>query len=193
MYRSANTVRVVVVAAVLVPLLLAANSPLLEWRDPVYIVAGFAGVIAMVLLLLQPMLATGQIPGIGRIQCRRAHRFIGVALVLSIIVHVAGLWLTSPPDVIDALLFNSATPFSVWGVIAMWGVFFTSVLAATRKKVFMTLYTWKIAHRTLAVVIVAGTVIHAILIEGTMETVSKYALCVLLLWVTFMAIVKPGR
>jgi hypothetical protein len=33
----------------------------------------------------------------------------------------------------------------------------------------------------LAIVIVAGSVVHAILIEGTMETISKAALCALVL------------
>jgi predicted ferric reductase len=44
--------------------------------------------------------------------------------------------------------------------------------------------TWRIAHTLLAIVIVAATVAHAILIEGTMETVSKAALCVLVLAAT---------
>jgi hypothetical protein len=33
----------------------------------------------------------------------------------------------------------------------------------------------------LAIVIVAGSVVHAMLIEGTMETISKAALCALVL------------
>ena len=37
---------------------------------------------------------------------------------------------------------------------------------------------------SLAVVIVAGSVVHAMLIEGTMETVSKAALCALVLAAT---------
>ena len=36
----------------------------------------------------------------------------------------------------------------------------------------------------LAVVIVVGSVVHGILIEGTMETMSKAALCVLVLAAT---------
>jgi len=44
--------------------------------------------------------------------------------------------------------------------------------------------TWRIAHISLAIVIVAGTVVHAILIEGAMETVSKAALCALVLAAT---------
>ena len=41
----------VFVLAILIPLGVAATSPLLAWREPIYIVAGFAGVLAMGLLL----------------------------------------------------------------------------------------------------------------------------------------------
>ncbi|WP_375573420.1 hypothetical protein ABWH93_09110 [Seohaeicola saemankumensis] len=41
------------------PLAIAATSPLLAWRQPVYIIAGFAGVVGMALILLQPLLAAG--------------------------------------------------------------------------------------------------------------------------------------
>jgi hypothetical protein len=37
---------------------------------------------------------------------------------------------------------------------------------------------------SLAVVIVVGTVVHSILVEGAMETVSKAALCALVLAAT---------
>jgi hypothetical protein len=44
--------------------------------------------------------------------------------------------------------------------------------------------TWRIAHTGLAIVIVAATVLHATLIEGAMETVSKAALCILVVAAT---------
>ena len=43
-------------AAVFVPIAAAAASPLLEWRGPVYILAGFAGIIALGFMLVQPLL-----------------------------------------------------------------------------------------------------------------------------------------
>ena len=49
-----------VVAALIVPFALAAMSPYLAWRGPAYIIAGFAGIIAMGLLFLQPLLAGGR-------------------------------------------------------------------------------------------------------------------------------------
>ncbi|WP_291003431.1 ferric reductase-like transmembrane domain-containing protein [Hoeflea sp.] len=176
-----------VTAAIAVPIAAAAMSPLLQWRDPVYIIASFAGIIAMALLLLQPLLAGGLLPGIPATRGRLIHRFTGVLLVIFVVVHVAGLWITSPPDVIDALTFASPTPFSVWGVTAMWAVFLSALLATSRRRVRPR--TWRLAHTALAVVIVTGTVVHAWLITGTMETVSKAALCILVVAVTVKALV----
>jgi hypothetical protein len=113
-------------AAVAVPIAAAATSPLLAWRDPVYIAAGFAGVIALGLMLVQPVLIGGYFPGLS------AHRWIGGVLVVAVVIHVGALWTTSPPDVIEALLFASRTPFSAWGVIAMWAIFAVALLAALR-------------------------------------------------------------
>src|SRR6185312_6233977 len=89
-------------AAICVPIAAAAASPLLEWRDPVYILAGFAGIVALGLLLVQPLLAGGYLPGLPALCGRRTHRWIGGALVVAIMVHVGGLWIASPPDMIDA-------------------------------------------------------------------------------------------
>jgi len=163
--------------AVIVPVFLAADSPLLAWRRPAYIAAGFAGVIAMTLLLIQPLLAGGYLPGLPKPHGRRVHRLIGSALVLAVIVHVVGLWLTSAPDIIDALLFVSPTPFSTWGVIAMWAVFASALLAIFRRR--LRLRTWRLGHTALIVVTVACSVVHALLIEGTMETITKTMLCIL--------------
>jgi len=96
-----------------------------------------------------------------------------------VVIHVGGLWITSPPDMIDALLFASPTPFSPFGVIAMWAIFAVALLAALRRRLGLRPRTWRIAHMLLAIVIVAGSVVHGMLIEGAMETVSKAALCAL--------------
>ena len=63
----------VVAIAVVMPMAIAAASPLLAWRDPVYIAAGFAGILAMVLLLFQPLLAAGYLTGLPARQIGRAH------------------------------------------------------------------------------------------------------------------------
>jgi predicted ferric reductase len=168
-------------AAICVPLAAAAASPQLEWRGPVYILAGFAGIIALGLLLVQPLLIGGYLPGPSAYRARRAHLWIGSVLVVAVVVHVGGLWITSPPDMIDALLLTSPTPFSPFGVIAMWAIFAVALLAALRRRLGLRPRTWRIAHTLLAVVIVIGSVAHSVLIEGAMEMVSKVALCALVL------------
>jgi predicted ferric reductase len=167
--------------AIGVPMAAAAASPLLEWRGPIYILASFAGVLGLGLLLVQPLLMGGYLPGLSAYRARRVHHWIGGTLVVVIVIHVAGLWYTSPPDMIDALLFTSPTPFSPFGVIAMWAIFAVALLAAFRRRLGLAPRTWRIAHMVLAAVIVVGGVVHSMLIEGTMETVSKAALCALVL------------
>jgi predicted ferric reductase len=178
-WRSARSILIwaVLAAAVGVPIALAAASPLLAWRGPIYILAGFAGIIALGLTLFQPLLIGGYLPGLSVRIGRRVHHWIGGALVAAVVIHVAGLWITSPPDMLDALLFASPTPFSPFGVIAMWAIFAVALLASFRRR--LRPRTWRIAHTLLAIVIVIGGVVHAILIEGAMETVSKAVLCAL--------------
>lgn len=171
-------------AALAVPAVAAAASPLLAWREPIYIAAGFAGVLALGLMLVQPLLIGGYLPGLPALRGRRVHRWTGGVLVLAVLIHVGGLWITSPPDVIDALLFVSPTPFSAWGVIAMWAIFAVALMVAFRRRLRLRPRTWRLGHTVLAAVIVGGTAVHAVLIEGTMETMSKVALCALVLLAT---------
>src|SRR5207248_3544179 len=154
---------------------------------------GFAGILALGLMLVQPLLAGGYLAGLPGFRGRRAHRWTGAALVVAIVIHVGGLWITSPPDMIDALLFTSPTPFSPFGVIAMWGIFTVALLALLRRRLGLRLRTWRIVHVPLAVVIVVGSVVHCLLIEGTMEIVSKVALCALVLAATIKVMVDLYR
>lgn len=176
--------------ALAVPVVLAANSPLLAWRQPVYIAAGFAGILALALMALQPLLAAGWLPGLERAAGRRVHRWIGVTLVTLIVVHVGALWITSPPDVVDALLFVSPTPFSDWGVMAMWAIFAAATLVLSRRALGLRPATWRLGHTTLVVIAVIGTVLHAMLVDGTMELVSKTALCLFVLLGTAIAVAR---
>ncbi|MCC1481875.1 ferric reductase-like transmembrane domain-containing protein [Roseibaca sp. Y0-43] len=168
-----------VLAAIALPLLVAARSPYLAWRDPVYIASGFAGILGFGLLLLQPLLADGRLPGLSVPRARRVHGYVGLGVLLAVLVHIGGLWLTSPPDVVDALLLRSPTPFSVWGVLAMWAIFAAAAIAALRRKLHVRPSLWRMLHILLAVLIVAGTILHALLIIGTMGTVTKYMLAAL--------------
>ena len=178
-------------AVIVLPLALAANSPLLAWRQPVYVMAGFAGVAGLCLLFLQPLLAAGALPGLSLGSARRVHRLCGAVFLATVVLHVLGLWVTSPPDVVDALLFRSPTPFSAWGVVAMWAVFASAALALMRRRLKLKWRSWRIAHRLLAAIIVTGTIVHALLIEGTMEVVSKYALCALVFLATAQVLGSP--
>ena len=177
--------------AICVPIAAAAASPLLAWRGPLYILAGFAGIIALGLTLVQPLLIAGYLPGLSAYRGRRVHHWTGGALVIAVVVHVAGLWITSPPDMIDALLFASPTPFSPFGVIAMWAIFAVAFLALLRRR--LGLRNWRIVHMSLAVVIVAGGVVHAMLVEGPMETVSKAALCALVFGAAIKVLTELAR
>lgn len=186
----ATAIWIAFVIVVAIPIAAAAASPLLAWRRPVYIIAGFAGIIALALMLVQPLLIAGYLPRLTGYRGRRLHRWIGGLLVAAVVVHVAGLWLTSPPDVIDALMFRSPTPFSAWGVIAMWAIVAVAALALARRR--LRLQTWRIAHAALAAVIVVCSATHAFLIEGTMETVSKVVLSALVLAASAKVIVDLG-
>ena len=131
--------------AIAVPVAVAASSPLLAWRQPVYVAAGLAGVIAMALLLVQPLLAGGYLPGLPVRRGRRVHRVVGVAL-------------------------------------AMWAILAAALLAALRRR--LSPRAWRIGHTALVAVAVATGAVHAMLIEGTMGTISKAVLCALALGAT---------
>ncbi|MDA9526602.1 ferric reductase [Bradyrhizobium sp. CCBAU 11434] len=176
-----------------VPIALAATSEQLAWRGPVYILAGFAGIIALGLVLVQPLLIGGYLPGPSAYRARCAHYWIGGGLALAVVIHVADLWFTSPPDMIDALTFSSPTPFSPFGVIAMWAIFAVALLAGLRRRLGLRLRTWRIVHIPLAIVIVMCGVVHCLLIEGTMETISKAALCALVVAATVKVMVDLWR
>ncbi len=175
--------------ALALPLTLAATSEYLAWRDPVYIVAGFAGIVALCFTSVQPLLTRGWLPGLPLPRGRPVHHIIGILLVAAVVVHVAGLWITSPPDIIDALLLRSPTPFSLWGVAAMWALFAAALLAVFRHR--LPPRVWRTVHMILVSIVVLGGAIHALLIEGTMEMTSKALLCALAIAATAAAVATP--
>jgi predicted ferric reductase len=176
-----------------IPLGAAMVSPLLAWRDPIYILSGFAGILGLVLLLFQPLMIGGYLPGFSAVSRRTAHRWSGMGLLVLVLVHVIGLWITSPPDVIDALLFASPTAFSLWGVIAMWALFFSAILVVFQRKLAIRRRIWRVIHVCLALLIVTGSVVHAYLIDGTMEQISKIILCILVIAATGRVAFKLWR
>ena len=106
-------------AVIVVLVLLAAVIPLLQWRGLVYIAAGFAGLLGLALILMQPLLISGRLLGLSVYRARRARRWIGRMLARAIVLHVGRLWIVSRPDVLDVLQSRSPTPYSVCGVTAM--------------------------------------------------------------------------
>jgi predicted ferric reductase len=185
-----------VAAAMIAPVAIAAFSPYLESRNIPYIVGGFAGIVGLSLLLLQPLLPAGYLAGSEGPAGRRWHRWLGAAIVVAVALHVGGLYLASPEDTIDALLLVSPTPFSVYGVTAMWGVMATAILVLFRRRLRLRHSAWRLIHNGLAAVVVVATVIHALQIEGAMELGSKWMLCMAVMAATGVAlfdlrVVKP--
>ena len=173
-----------------VPVVVAAGSPYLPGRGVAYVTAAFAGIAALGLLLVQPLLAGGHLPGVRCAVARRWHRWTGAALVVAVLLHVGGLYLTSPPDALDALLLVSPTPFSVYGVIGLWSVVATALLVALRRRMGVRPSVWNVLHNALAVVVVGASIVHALMIEGLMGTASKWALCLAALVATAVVIVR---
>ena len=175
-------------AAILVPLAVAATSPLLQWRGPIYVAAGLAGVLALGVMLAQPLLAAGLLPGLGARDGRRVHAVLGLALLALVAAHVAGLWITSPPDMVDAMLWRSPTPFTGWGVAALYALALAAPVALSRRRLPPRL--WRPLHTGLVATAAVGTALHALLIEGTMGQVSKAALCAAVLGATGWAALR---
>src|SRR4051812_50207001 len=110
-------------AAICVPIAAAAASPLLAWRGPVYILAGFAGIFALGLLLVQPLLIAGYLPGLSAYRARRVHHWTGGVLVTAVVGHLGGLLVANPPGMVYALSLTSPPPVFPLRGVAPWAVF----------------------------------------------------------------------
>lgn len=146
------------------------------------------GIVALPLLLMQPLLAAGYLPGIRIVQGQRWHRRLGTLLVLAITAHIIGLYFTSPMDMTDALLLAAPTPFSIYGFIALWSFVATALLVALRSRLRLSYKAWKIAHNALAIVVIYSSVAHALMIEGLMGSKTKLLICISILLVTTIAV-----
>ncbi len=76
----------------------------------------------------------------------------------------------------------------------MWALLATAIMAVLRRRSRMKWRRWRAIHRGLGLVIVSSSVAHALMIEGTMEPVSKTVICVLAL-IAALAVVRgvPAR
>ncbi len=170
-----------------VPPWIAMQSPYLASRDMIYASASVGGIAGLALLLIQPLLAAGIMPGLSQIRARRIHQLGGTLLILCVAVHIIGLYLTSPPDMIDALTLQAPTAFSVYGFVALWSILFTLPLLWIRATRRIAPRRWRTIHNLVALVIVGTTVAHAILIEGLMGQTSKLVLCIAVIVATLGA------
>ncbi len=177
-------------ACVLVPIGIAAINPLQSSRDALWIFGGMAGVVALAILLVQPLLVGGYLPMPSVVSGRRWHRWVGAMIAAAVVLHVVGLYLSSPMDIADALLLVAPTPFSVYGVIGLAGVALTVMLVALRHRSGLRYGSWRIVHNALAFVVVVSSILHALLIEGAMGTGSKVLLCALIFGVTVIVLVR---
>lgn len=178
-------------AIITVPIAVAAASPLQSYRDPIWVAGGMAGVVGLTLLFLQPVLIGNLLPGLGSSRSRSWHRWVGSAVVAAVLLHVGALYVTSPDDILDALLLVSPTPFALYGVIGLAGVVATALVASLRDRLPAVL--WRATHVGLAVVVVVASVVHAVQIDGVMGTASKWALCVFAMAATAAIAVKALR
>ncbi|RWR11299.1 ferric reductase-like transmembrane domain-containing protein [Paenirhodobacter populi] len=154
---------------------LAAASPLQRGREAVWIFGGLTGTAALALLAVQPLLVSG----VATRARRRRHRWLGAAILALALAHVAGLWLYSPEDITDALLLRAPTPFSAWGVAGLAGLLAAGIVSTLRRPIPPRI--WRPLHLGLAVTGALCAVIHAWLIFGAMEPVSKALLCLVIL------------
>lgn len=167
---------------------LAAASPLQRGREAVWIFGGLTGVLALALLAVQPLLMSGLVrPVVGR----RLHRGLGAAILGLAVAHVAGLWIYSPEDITDALLLRAPTPFSAWGVASLAGLVAAALVAVLRRPI--PPHLWKALHLSLAVIGGVSAVVHAWMILGAMEPVSKALLCLAILVSLAVAVASSLR
>ena len=73
----------------------------------------------------------------------------------------------------------------------MWAAFGAAGLAVYRRR--FKLHQWHLGHSALVAIVAIGTVIHALLIDGTMGTVSKTVLALACLGALALAVrrMKP--
>ena len=72
----------------------------------------------------------------------------------------------------------------------MWAVFAAALWASMRRRLGAQSRRWRLGHTLLAGTVVVSSVVHALLIEGTMETISKVALCALALLATAKVVLE---
>lgn len=164
------------IALVILPLVVALVSPLQTGREAIWVIGALAGVLALSLLVIQVLLPTPWLRGIIIGDDSRVHRLLGIAIAVIVIVHVGGLYVTSPDDIADALVLQAPT-YSRLGVLSAWCLALSLGLALARRKLALTYSDWQIVHAFLAVVVVTTAVAHTVMIRGTLDGPVEVLLC----------------
>ena len=184
------------VVAMVAPVLIAAGSPYLAYRNLPYIVGGFAGIVCLSLFVIQPLLAAGYLPGVPSPGSADGTAGSARRSSLCVLLHVGGLYLTSPRTRSMRCCWSRrrrSRSTACWRCGASSA---TAVLVALRRRSGLRYATWFFIHNALALVVVVATVIHALQIEGAMETLSKWLVCLAALATTLVVlldlrVVKP--
>jgi hypothetical protein len=165
------------VAALLVgPAAAALASPLQVGRDAGWVLGAVAGAVALSLLAVQAALPTPWLDGVLARPWSALHRAVGLAVAAVVLAHMAGLYLSSPDDVRDALLLRAPT-YSRLGVLSAWTVGLSIALALARRRLGLTYSDWQILHSALAVAIVTTAVGHTVMIRGTLDGPAELLAC----------------
>ncbi len=71
----------------------------------------------------------------------------------------------------------------------MWTLFGAALLAILLRRLRLRWWVWRLGHTSLALITVIGSVVHALLIQGTMETTTKVILCTVVVLATVKVLV----
>lgn len=164
------------VAIVLLPVLLAALSPLQAGRAVPWVWGTLAGVLALSLVVVHVLLPTGWLNSFVGEHNLGWHRILGISITGLTLAHILGLYLYSPDDIGDALVLAAPT-YSRLGVLSAGCLVLSVVLAVTRRQLRLADADWKTIHSALAIAIVGTAVAHAVLLQGTLDGLAEGLVC----------------
>lgn len=74
----------------------------------------------------------------------------------------------------------------------MWATFAAALLAVFRRKLPIATHYWRFAHTSVTALVVATSVAHAMLIDGTMGNISKAMLSIAIVVTTIVVVARSG-
>jgi predicted ferric reductase len=158
------------------PVVVSSLSPLQTGRTITWVLGTAAGVLGLSLLVVQMILPTRWLYVMLGGSNLRWHRRLGLAVAALVIAHVVGLYLYSPDDIGDALILQAPT-YSRLGVLSAWCMLLTVGLALARRRLPLLYDDWQILHSVLAVAVTGTAVGHVLLLEGTLDGLAEWLVC----------------